>query len=61
MAKKFAKSSGAPLHTLSKLNEFPLVLCPLPLILGSVLLYVQSPKDDCCSISDDLSCSFKIY
>ena len=28
-----------------------------PLILGTVLLYLRSPKGGCCSISDDLYCS----
>ena len=37
---------------------FPLVLwTPPPLTGGRVLLYLQSPKGGCCSISDDLSCS----
>ena len=30
-----------------------------PLIWGSVLLYLQSPKTCCCSISDDLSSSLR--
>ena len=29
-----------------------------PLFLGRVLFYLRSPKGGCCSISDDLSCSF---
>ena len=28
-----------------------------PLFMGSVLLYLRSPRGGCCSISDDLSCS----
>ena len=31
---------------------------PPPLILGGALLYLRSLKGGCCSISDDLSCSF---
>ena len=32
-----------------------------PLIWGIVLLYLQSPKGDCCLILDDLSCSFLFH
>ena len=32
---------------------------PPPLIWGCVLLYLRLPRGGCCSISDDLSCSFK--
>ena len=48
--------SGAPLHTMCKLVGF--VPPPPPLILGGALLYLRSLKGGCCSISDDLSCSF---
>ena len=38
---------------------FPLVLyLPPPLFWGSVLLYMRSPKGGCCSIADDLTCSY---
>ena len=36
---------------------FLLVLYPPPLFWGWILLILQSPKGDCCSISDDLSSS----
>ena len=53
----FPKStSGAPLHTLSKLYDVPVGFVS-PFFLGSVLLNLQSPKGGCCSISDDLSWS----
>ena len=52
------RPSGAPLHTLSKLYDVPVgFVTPPPLIWGSVLLYMRSLKDGCCSISDELSCS----
>ena len=48
-------TSGAPLHTLSKLYDVPVgFVSP---IWCSVLLYLRSPKGGCCSISDYLSCS----
>ena len=53
------RTSGAPLHTLSKLYDVPVGFVPLPLFWGSVLLYLRSPKCCCYSISDDLS-SFNI-
>ena len=31
-----------------------------PLFWDCVLLYLRSPKGGCCSISDDLSCSFRV-
>ena len=31
---------------------------PPPLIWGSVLLYMRSPKGGCCPLYDDLSCSY---
>ena len=49
------RTSGAPLHTLSKLDDVPVGFYP-PL-LRQCLLYLRSPKGGCCSISDDLSCS----
>ena len=49
---------GTAHHILSKLYDVPVYFVnPLPLLLGSVLLYLLSPKGVCCSISDDLSCS----
>ena len=47
---------------LSKLYDFFIgfVNPPPPLIWGSVMLYMQSPKGACRSISDDLSCSLII-
>ena len=57
------RPSGAPLHTLSKLYDVPVsFVTPPPLYWGYILLYLQSPKGGCCSISDDLSCSYtKMY
>ena len=52
------RPSGSPLHTLSKFLNVSVGFVTLPLIRGSVLLYLQSPKGGCCSISDNLSCSF---
>ena len=46
---------GAPLHTLSKLYDVPNCFFNPP---PPIMLYLRSPKGDCCSISDDLSCSF---
>ena len=34
---------------------------PTPLIWGSVMFYLRSPKGGCSSISDDLSCSGESY
>ena len=53
------RTSGAPLHTVSKLYDVPVgfVPPPPPFFWGSVLLYLRSPKGGFCSISDDLSCS----
>ena len=51
------RTSGAPLHTLSKLYDVPVGFVSPPL-WGSVLLYLRTPKDSCCSILDDLSCSY---
>ena len=39
---------------------FLLVLYP-PLFWGWILLILRSPKGGCCSISDDLSCSYNIF
>ena len=60
MRNHFSKwPSGAPLHTLSKLYNVPVgFVTPLP-ILRLRIAYLWSPKVDCCSISDDLSCSSK--
>ena len=52
------RTSCAPHLTLSKLSDAPVGFVSL-LFLGSVLLYLQSPKCGCCSISDDLSCSHR--
>ena len=51
------RPSGAPLHTLSKVYDVPVGFVTPPLILGSVLLCLRSPKGGCCSISDGLSSS----
>ena len=48
---------GAPLHTLSNLYDVPVGFVT-PLLWGCVLLNLRSPKGGCCSISDDMSCSF---
>ena len=53
----FHHLAGAPLHTLSKLYDVPVVFVPPPLFWGWILLILRSPKGGCCSISDDLSCS----
>ena len=53
------RTSGVPLHTLSKLYYVPVGFVP-NLFWGSVLLYLRSSKGDCCSISDDVSCSWYI-
>ena len=53
------RPSGAPLHTLSKLYDVPVgFVTPPPLFWGWILLILRSPKGGCCSISDDLSCSY---
>ena len=49
----------ASLLSLSKLYDVPVGFVPPPLFWGSVLLYLRLPKSGCCSISDDLSCSYK--
>ena len=46
--------------TLSKLYDVAVGFVS-PLISGSVLLHLRSPKGSCCSISDDLSCSWKWF
>ena len=51
------RPSGAPLHTFSKLYDVPVGFVNPP-FLGCVLLYLRSPKGGCCSISDDLTCSW---
>ena len=51
------RPSRAQLHTLSNLYNVPVGCLDPLLILGSVLLYLRSPKCSCCSISEDLSCS----
>ena len=53
------RPSGAPLHTLSKLYDVPVgFVSPPPLFWVWILLILRSPKGGCCSISDDLSCSY---
>ena len=52
------RTSGAPLYTLSKLYDAPVVFVSPPLFWGSVLLYLRSPRGGCCSLSDDLSCYY---
>ena len=42
-----------------KLYDVPVGFEPPPLFWGWILLILQSPKGGYCSISDDLSCSFK--
>ena len=52
------RPSGAPLPYFVKIIWCSRWFCnPPPLFWGSVLLYLRSPTDGCCSISDDLSCS----
>ena len=55
------RPSGAPLHTLSKLYYIPVGFVTPFLLWGCVLLYLWSPKGCCCSISDDLYCSWYTY
>ena len=52
------RSSGEPLHIMSKLYDVPVGLVTPLLIWGCVLLSLRSPKGGCCSISDDLSCVY---
>ena len=54
------RSSCAPLHTLSKLYDFPVGFVH-PLFWGCVWLYLRSPKCGYCSKSDDLSCTFNCF
>ena len=55
------RPSGAPLHTLSKLYDVPVgFVTPPPPILRLNIAFLRSPKGGCCSISDDLSCSFNV-
>ena len=51
------RQSGAPLHTLSKLYDNPVDFVTPP-ILRLNIAFLRSPKGGCCSISDDLSCSY---
>ena len=51
------RPSGAPLHTLSKLYDVPVGFAP-PLFWGCIFRYLRSLNGGCCSISDDLSCSY---
>ena len=51
------RTSGALLHTLSKLYDVHVSFVSF-LFWGSVMLDLRSPKGGCCSISDELSCSF---
>ena len=56
------RPSGAPLHTLSKLYNVPVgFVTPPPYFEAWILLILRSPKGGCCSISDDLSCSWFWY
>ena len=51
------RTSGAHLHTLSKLYDVPVaVVTTHPLFRGSSLLYLRSSQGSCCSISGVLSC-----
>ena len=54
---------GCTDHTLSKLYDVTVGFSSPPSLIfwGSVLLDLRSPKGGCCSISDDLSCSFTRY
>ena len=52
------RPSGAPLHTLSKLYDVPVGFVTPPYFEAEILLILRSPKGGCCSISDDLSCSY---
>ena len=51
------RPSGAPLHILSKLYDVPVGFEPPP-ILRLNIAYFEVAEGGCCSISDDLSCSF---
>ena len=53
------RPSGAPLYTLSKLYDVPVGYVPPPYFEAEYCLFLRSPKGGCCSISDDLSCSYK--
>ena len=48
-------------HCFVKLFNVPVGFVPASPILSCVLLYLRSPKGGCCSISDDLSCSWYFY
>ena len=56
------RQSGAQLLTLSKLYDVPVgFVTPLLHVWECVLIYLRSPKGGCCSISDDLSCSYGTF
>ena len=55
------RPSGAPLHTLSRLYDVLVGFVTHLLFWGCVLFYLRSPKGGCCSISDDLFCSFEFW
>ena len=57
--KSWKRPSGAPLHIWSKLYDFPIGFVP-PLFWGCVLPHLRLPKGGCCSITDDLSCSWNV-
>ena len=50
-------TSGAPLHTLSKLYNVPVGFVDPPSLLEAVNCFFRSPYGGCCSISDYSSCS----
>ena len=45
---------------MSKLYDVPVGFVTPPPILRLHIAFLRSPKGGCCSISDDLSCSFKL-
>ena len=49
---------GVTLHTLSKLYDVPVGCVTHPPLWGNALLYLRSPKNGWCSLSDALSCSW---
>ena len=53
------RPSGAPLHTLSKLYDVSVGFVNSPPSSKAVYFFIlRLPKGGCCSISNDLSCSF---
>ena len=51
--------SGALLHTLSELYDVPVGIVPIPSFVG-VYCFIRGRKGGCCSLSDDLSCSWSL-